>query len=100
MKNYIVEKYMINNTDGYMLVVVEGERHINRTIIKSDIQYFTTQGGYDYNHPLKDAQQNAQAIADGLNQLEKLKAQQNQRYPQRGAPFDEQIFNPSTHIKK
>lgn len=70
MKNYIVEKKMNNATDGYFLVVVEGEKHLNRTIIKSSIQFFTTQGGYDYNHPWVRAKENAEAIATGLNQLE------------------------------
>jgi len=82
MKKYIIEKQMINTTDGYMTVVVEGESHLNRTKIKSDIQFFTTEGGYDYCHPYKDAEQNAQAIANGLNELEKLKQKQNKRYPE------------------
>lgn len=81
MKNYIVEKQMINSIDGYMLVVVAGETHSNRTIIKSSIQFFTLEGGYDYCHPFKDAQQNACAIAKGLNTLEKLKEEQKDRYP-------------------
>lgn len=67
MKKYIVEKQMINNTDGYMAVVIEGETHLNRTVIKSQIQFFTTQGGYDYCHPFAGAEQNAQSIANGLN---------------------------------
>ncbi len=82
MKNYILEKEMYNSTDGYYLVVVEGEAHLNRTIIKSRIQFFTTEGGYNYCHPEKDAEQNAQAIANGLNELEKLKMYQNKRYPE------------------
>ena len=61
---------MINHTDGHYLVVVEGETHLNRTIIKSKIQFFTTQAGYDYNHPWQEAKQNAEAIAEGLNTLE------------------------------
>lgn len=81
MKNYIIEKVMRNTTDGDFQVVVEGEIHINRTVIKSDILFFTTQGGYDYCHPYKDAEQNAQAIANGLNELEKMKVEQNTRYP-------------------
>jgi hypothetical protein len=82
MKNYILEKKMNNTTDGYFLVVIEGETHINRTIIKSDIQYFTTQDGYSYCHPYKDAEQNAQAIANGLNELERMKVEQHKRYPE------------------
>jgi len=82
MKNYILEKQMNNSTDGYMCVVVEGERHLNRTVIKSDIQFFTTEGGYDYCHPYKDAEQNAQAIANGLNELERMKIEQHNRYPE------------------
>ncbi len=81
MKKYIIEIQMSNSTDGYCCVVVEGERHLNRTIIKSSIHFFTTQGGYNFNHPEQDAMQNAQAIADGLNALEKAKEQQNTRYP-------------------
>ena len=68
MKNYIIEKEMTNNTDGYWIVVVEGESHLNRTKIKSSIQFFTSKGGYDYCHPWERAKENAQAIADGLNQ--------------------------------
>lgn len=77
MENYIVEKKMINKTDGYCIVVVEGETHINRTVIKSNIQFFTTQSGYDYAHPWQLAEQNAQAIANGLNELEKERQRQN-----------------------
>lgn len=73
MKHYIVEKKMNNATDGYYNVVIEGETHLNRTVISSDIQFFTTQGGYDYNHPWQVAKQNAIAIANGLNQLETIK---------------------------
>lgn len=58
---------MSNSTDGYYCVVVEGETHLNRTVIKSDIQFFTRQGGYSYCHPEEGAMKNAQAIADGLN---------------------------------
>jgi len=79
MKKYIIEKKMINKTDGHFLVVVEGETHLNRTIIKSPIQFFTTQGGYNYCHPFEVAKQNAQAIANGLNELEKIKAEQRKR---------------------
>lgn len=75
MKNYIIEKEMTNQTDGHFVVVVEGETHLNRTKIKSSIQFFTTEGGYDYCHPWQKAKDNAQAIANGLNQLEKLKAE-------------------------
>lgn len=82
MKNYIIERKMTNKVDGYYLVVVEGETHLNRTVIKSNIQFFTNEGGYDYNHPEKDAKQNAQAIANGLNELEKLKVEQHTRYPE------------------
>lgn len=82
MKKYIVEKQMTNNTDGFFTVVVQGEVHVNRTVIKSDIQFFTTQGGYSYCHPEQDAKQNAQAIANGLNELERLKTQQNKQYPE------------------
>ncbi len=82
MKKYITEEQMINSTDGYIVVVVEGETHLNRTIIKSRIQFFTRQGGYDHNHPYQDAKQNAQAIANGLNELEQMKHMQNKRYPQ------------------
>lgn len=74
MKNYIVEKKMINRKDGYYDVVVEGETHLNRTRIRSSIQFFTTEGGYDFNHPWKTAEQNAKAIADGLNELERKKS--------------------------
>jgi hypothetical protein len=74
MKNYIVELVMTSKTDGYYAVVIEGERHLNRTKIISSIQYFTLVGGYDYNHPRRVAEQNARAIANGLNQLEKIKA--------------------------
>jgi hypothetical protein len=84
MKNYIVEKQMSNITDGYMAVVIEGETHLNRTVIISDRQFFTTQGGYDYCHPYKDAEQNAKAICNGLNELEKMKVEQNTRYPEYG----------------
>ncbi len=69
MTKYIVEKQMTNSTDGYMAVVIEGEVHLNRTIIKSDIQFFTTEGGYKFNHPYESAERNAQAIAKGLNEL-------------------------------
>ncbi|MFA6571715.1 MAG: hypothetical protein WCT77_10845 [Bacteroidota bacterium] len=72
---------MQNTTDGNFQVVVEGEAHINRTVIKSDILFFTTQGGYDYCHPYKDAEQNAKAIANGLNKLEEMKVKQKKRYP-------------------
>ena len=82
MKKFIVEEKMITKTDGYYLVVIEGETHINRTVIKSNIQFFTTEGGYDYCHPWQDAKQNAQAIANGLNELEKMKIEQNKRYPE------------------
>ena len=67
MKKFIIEKQMTNSTDGYYAVVVEGETHMNRTIIKSDIQFFTMQGGYNYCHPESKAKEYAQAIADGLN---------------------------------
>ena len=73
MKKYILEKQMSNSNDGYVAVVVEGETHLNRTVIKSSVQFFTTESGYSYNHPYKDAEQNAQAIADGLNDLEQMK---------------------------
>ena len=82
MKNYILEKQMRNHTDGYMAVVIEGETHLNRTVITSSIQFFTTEGGYDYCHPYKDAEQNAQAIANGLNELERMKVEQHKRYPE------------------
>ncbi len=82
MKNYIIEKKMTNSTDGYVNVVIEGETHLNRTVISSSIQFFTTQGGYDYCHPYKDAEQYAKAIANGLNELEQLKKEQNKRYPE------------------
>jgi hypothetical protein len=81
MKKYITEKQMTNSTDGYHAVVVEGERHLNRVVIKSDIQFFTTQGGYCYNDPEEGALQNARAIARGLNELEKMKESQGTRYP-------------------
>ena len=81
MKNYIVEQQMINDHDGYYTVVVEGETHLNRTVIKSSIQFFTYEGGYNYCHPWEDAKQNAQAIANGLNELERLKKEQRTRYP-------------------
>ena len=71
MKNYIIEKQMTNSTDGYFVVVVEGETHQNKTVIKSQIQFFTTEGGYDYCHPIYRAEKNAQAIADGLNQMQR-----------------------------
>ena len=64
---------MTNSTDGHFVVVVEGEVHLNRTVIKSGLLFFTTQGGYCYNHPIEAARQNAQAIANGLNRLERLK---------------------------
>lgn len=73
MKNYIIEEKMRNATDGYINVVIEGETHLNRTVISSSIQFFTTEGGYNYCHPYASAKENAQAIADGLNALEKLK---------------------------
>lgn len=76
MKNYIIEKQMINSKDGYYLVVIEGETHLNRTEIKSSIQFFTLESGYDYCHPYQEAKQNAQAIANGLNELEKIKQEQ------------------------
>lgn len=82
MKNYIIEKKMRNATDGNFQVVIEGETHLNRTVITSDMLFFTFEGGYSYCHPYKDAEQNAQAIANGLNQLEKLKVEQNTRYPE------------------
>lgn len=82
MKNYVLEKQMTNSTDGYMAVVIEGETHLNRTVIVSSIQFFTTQGGYDYCHPFEDAEQNAQAIANGLNELERMKVEQHVRYPE------------------
>lgn len=83
MKNYIIEEQWRNKTDGYIVVVIEGETHLNRTEIKSSIQFFTTEGGYDYCHPYKGAKQNAQAIADGLNELERLKVEQHTRYPEK-----------------
>lgn len=67
MKHYIVEKKKSNVHDGRYNVVVEGETHLNRTIITSSIQFYTTEGGYNYNHPWQRAKANAQAIADGLN---------------------------------
>jgi len=82
MKHYILEKQMLNGTDGYIVIVIEGETHLNRTMIKSNIQFFTTEGGYDYNHPFKDAEQNAKAMANGLNELERLKTEQRKRYPE------------------
>lgn len=82
MKNYILEKQMTNSADGYITVVIEGETHLNRTIIRSGIQFFTTEDGYNYCHPYEDAKQNAQAIANGLNELEKLKVEQHKRYPE------------------
>lgn len=75
MKNYIVEKQMTNSTSGYYLVVVEGEDHLNRTVIKSKLQFFTTEGGYDYCHPWQRAKSIAEAIANGLN----LREEQRQR---------------------
>lgn len=71
MKNYITEKNMINGTDGYYDVVIEGEKHLNRVKIRSGIQFFTTQGGYDHNHPESRARENAEAIAEGLNVRER-----------------------------
>ena len=79
MKKYIVEHEPVSNQSGYYIVVVEGETHLNRTKIKSDIQYYTFEAGYDYNHPIEVAQQNAKAIANGLNQLEEIKNQQKRR---------------------
>ena len=73
MKKFIVEEQMNNNTDGYYAVVIEGEEHLNRTVIKSDIQFFTTQGGYDYCHPWQRAKEYAESIAMGLNEGEKRK---------------------------
>lgn len=72
---------MYNATDGHYLVVVEGEDHINRTVIKSNIQFFTTESGYDYNHPWEATKQNAAAIAQGLNHLESIKKKQRKRIP-------------------
>ncbi|MCK9544455.1 MAG: hypothetical protein M0R03_20745 [Novosphingobium sp.] len=92
MKKYIIEKRMINNTDGYYAVVVEGETHINRTIIESNIQFFTTQSGYDYNHPHNVAKQNAQAIANGLNDLEKEKENQRKRIIQPINEYSEKFY--------
>lgn len=74
MKRYIVEKRMTNDFDGHFAVVVEGENHLNRTVITSDIQFFTTRGGYDYCHPKHRARENAEAIANGLNILERSKS--------------------------
>jgi len=71
MKKYIIENKPTTSTDGYIDVVVEGETHINRVRIRSAIQFYTTESGYDYCHPLSRAKENAQAIADGLNQLER-----------------------------
>lgn len=79
MKRYITEKNMVNNTDGYFDVVVEGERHLNRVRIRSSIQQFSTQSGYDFCHPLEVAKQNAEAIANGLNRLELEKNKQNRK---------------------
>lgn len=87
MKNYIVEEKMTNSTDGYYNVVVEGETHLNRTVISSDIQFFTLQGGYDYNHPWQAAKQNAIAIAYGLNKLEKMKDREKKMF------VENKIFN-------
>lgn len=95
MKKYIVEKQMSSSTDGYYLVVVEGETHINRTVIKSSIQFFTGESGYDYNHPWQVALQNAQAIANGLNDLEKEKARQRRRIIQ---PLDFVKVDPPVDI--
>lgn len=67
MKDFIVELQMTNATDGYYCVVVEGENHLNRTVIKSDIQFFTRQGGYKLCHPEDRAKFYANAIAFGLN---------------------------------
>lgn len=66
-KKFIVEQKMNNNTDGYYQVVVEGENHLNKTVIRSDIQFFTRQSGYDYNHPEQRAKEYADKIAAGLN---------------------------------
>jgi len=76
MKNYIVEKKMTNNTDGYYTVVIEGETHLNKLVLTSQIQFFTTEVGYDYNHPWQVAKQIAQAIANGLNELELIRFDQ------------------------
>ena len=87
---------MSNPTDGYYLVVVEGETHINRTVIKSPIQFFTGESGYDYCHPWQVAKQNAQAIANGLNELEKEKTRQRRRIVQ---PVDQVKLDPPVSIK-
>lgn len=44
---------MRNATDGNFQVVIEGETHLNRTVITSDMLFFTFEGGYSYCHPYK-----------------------------------------------
>lgn len=73
MKHFIVENQKQGSTDGYFAVVVKGETHLNRTVIKSDLQFYTTQNGYDYCHPWQKAKEYAEAIADGLNNMIKQK---------------------------
>jgi hypothetical protein len=64
---------MNNQTDGYYVVVVEGEKEtVNRTVIKSDIQFFTIRDGYNYSHSWQRAKKNAEAIAFGLNNFKQL----------------------------
>jgi len=75
MKKFIIEKQMLNKKDGYYAVVVEGETHLNRTVIKSSLQFFTLEGGYDFCHPWGKAKAYAEAIAEGLNRSEQEKAQ-------------------------
>lgn len=57
------------NTDGHFFVKKIGENHLNVEEIKgtNSFMFYTTQGGYSYNHPYSRAQARAEAIARGLN---------------------------------
>lgn len=99
MKKYVVELKMQNDTDGYYLVVVEGEKHLNRTQIKSSIQFFTRQSGYDYNHPESRAKENAEAIAFGLNSLESGNIKHDQEFDDQDKALAWIMENPERYSK-
>lgn len=69
-RKFIVEKNKTTSKSGYYDVVQEGEEGVlNRVRIRSRLQYYTTEPGYNYCHPWQRAKENAEAIAKWLNQL-------------------------------
>jgi hypothetical protein len=73
MKQFIVQKQMINATDGHYAVLIMGDTGPSRFCITSKLQFFTTADGFSYCHPEKSAKQYATAIANGLNLHERFK---------------------------